>query len=172
MSGDDREFSFNDPAPGDPDGEDGPPLPGGWIQLTSERNRRAAEIYAALTSTGRLRTLRPEPLTYWCAARCSLLDVITLPDGAGVILGVPRFKISPGRNDATSSAAGRKNNTEDGRRRWKEHANLLGDVNRLTMLSCDHLHHVFLPDEAIQEDLEARRVEVVVRRDGTRYVVR
>ena len=127
MSDDDRGFPFSDPAPGDPDGEDGPPFPGHWMQLTSERNRRAADIYAALKRTGRLRTVRPEPLTYWCAARCSLLDVITLPDGAGVILGVPRYKTSPGSTtDATSSASGRKDNTEDGWRRWKEHANLLG----------------------------------------------
>ena len=42
-----------------------------WSALSMALSRHATEIYAALKTTGRLRKVRPEPLTYWCAVRCS-----------------------------------------------------------------------------------------------------
>ncbi len=133
-----------------------------------DRTHEASGIYAALESTGRMASV--SPLTYRCQRRCALLDVITLPDGAGVIVGFPRYETSPGMTAAFSSARGRERNTEDGLGKWKVRASYRVDVGRLA-LSCDHLHWVVLEAEDLDGDVRAGHTEIIVRRDGTRYVV-
>jgi len=137
------------------------------VRASRDRTHEASEIYAALRSTGRMASV--SPLTYRCQSRCALLDVITTPAG-DVIVGFPRFKTSPGMTTATSSASGRERNTEDGWGKWKARAAYRMNVSRPS-LSCDHLHQVVLEDEGLDCDVRAGHAEVIVRRDGTRYVV-
>jgi hypothetical protein len=110
------------------------------------------------------------PLTYRCQRRCGLLDVITTLAG-DVIVGFPRYKESPGMTTVTSSARGRERNTEDGKGKWKVSASYRVDVVDRLALSCDHLHWVVLAVEDLDCDVRAGHTEIIVRRDGTRYVV-
>lgn len=91
-------------------------------------------IYDALVKT---RTVSKHALlTYrFQRCRCAVLHVIQTPNG--VLLGFPRNKLSQRVNLETSNEAGRANNTEDGKRRWKRHAGyFVSDLN--VELRCDH----------------------------------
>ena len=132
---------------------------------SAERSQLASEIYGALKSSGQLH--RHRLLTYRCPQRCTLLEIVDAgPEGR--IIGFPRYKTSRDQTERTSTESGRAKNTEDGYRRWKQHAAFEESVSR-PPLSCDHLRSVPLEDDAIAADLAARHAEVVVRPDGSRY---
>lgn len=137
------------------------------LRRAAERSAQASALYVALRNTGQLHEhLR---LTYRCPQRCALLHLVDTPDG--LLVGFPRFKTSPEETERTSSEAGRAKNTEDGHRRWRQHAAYIDNVSR-PPLSCDHLHNVPLEDAAIAADLDQGHTEVTVRPDGSRFAVR
>ncbi|MGN7247093.1 hypothetical protein ACTHQ1_05080 [Janibacter anophelis] len=115
-----------------------------------ERSRAGAAAYAALKKSGKLASHRV--MSYRCAHRCLLLDVMEFPEPVGLIFHLPRYRLSPAVNDETSSPEGRAKNTEDGDRRWKAHT---AAETFAAALNCDHLHHLSIRRERIQADLDA-----------------
>ena len=140
---------------------------GAHLRAAQQRSEQATQLYIALTTTGRLHEFLR--LTYRCPNRCALLHLVDTPDG--LLVGFPRFKTSPTETERTSNESGRAKNTEDGHRRWRQHAAYIETVSR-PPLSCDDLHNVPLEDDALTADLDAGHTEVIVRPDGTRYAVR
>lgn len=136
------------------------------LRQSRERTELASNIYAALKSTGSLS--RHRLMVFRCERRCALLDIIETPDGT--MIGFPRYKTSPASTEEASNEDGRRANTEDGWRRWKERAAFAENVSN-PPLSCDHMHNVPVSDESISAHLSSGHAEVIVRRDGTRYAV-
>ncbi len=130
--------------------------------------RVATDAYAALVTTGQLRTRTGRLLTYRCSEhRCAVLHVFELPQ-LGTVIGVPRHRTSPTETAATSNPAGRAKHTEDGTRRWVAYASpitLFADP----VVACDHLRSVTIPQSAILDDWDAHQDVILVRRDGTRH---
>lgn len=118
-------------------------------------------------------------LRYWCDRhkRCLLLDAVGLPTG-DVILHQKRYKLSDELNLARSSADGRAKNTFDGENHWKPRTYYidtsaldLDDTDGATLeIQCDHVIKPLTPSE-FRSDWTARRAEVRVRPDGSRYAV-
>lgn len=136
-----------------------------------------AELYRALLSSGRLSGLRR--LTYRCAThRCTLLDAVDTP--MGILLHQIRFKQSNEINQERSSESGRRANTTDGDRHWRERTywlpesalNWPQDLGGQA-LTCDHVGvpYVLLRAGDFHEDWDAGHAEVRVRVDGSRYAV-
>jgi|SRR5699024_2708576 len=119
-------------------------------------------VYAALKTTGQLKSHRV--VTYRCPQRCMLLDVLNLPDPLGVVVHIPRYRLSPGLNAQTSSADGRANNTEDGDNHWQGWTAPRAQVSR-PELTCKHVM-VPLEDEDLDAAISSRRAEVVVYPPG------
>lgn len=122
-----------------------------------ERDRTASDYYALLRRTGRLSSHRL--LTYRCARRCLLLDLVNTP--RGVIAHLPRYKLSPDVNAATSSEDGRAKNSEDGDRRWPSRTFMYSADWQLGV-TCDHVAHQLIPHDRIAEDVAATRREVTL----------
>lgn len=145
--------------------------------MTRDTMTDAGELYRALVASGRLSGLRR--LTYRCGPRgCLLLQAVETP--LGVLLHQDRYKYSEGENLARSSEDGRRANTYDGGRHWREQSYWLStsalawpdDVPAPRLgVSCDHVldHHVTAPE--FRDDWQARHAEVRVRPDGSRYVL-
>lgn len=102
-------------------------------------------------------------LTYRCPRRCTLLTVYETTQG--VILHHPRYKLSAAMNRADSTEAGRRANTEDGDRRWKEGASFLVPDNTYPLI-CDHVNSS-VTSQAILDALERGDREVVRDTSGT-----
>lgn len=126
--------------------------------------KRAAVAYEALKATRRLRSHRL--LSYRCPSRCLLLDVVNLPAPVGLVLHVPRYRLSPGLNAATSNESGRANNTEDGVNHWKGWTGPRSAASNPT-LTCKHVR-TNLPDTDLDDDLAARHAEVIIFPNGDR----
>lgn len=125
-----------------------------------EHRRRAAEAaYGALRGQGKLGSHRV--LTYRCARRCLLLDVLRFPEPVGIIVHQPRYKLSPTRNAESSSESGREKNTEDGDRRWRSRFYGVDELLNAA-LTCDHLSHVVISRERIESDATSSRREVLI----------
>lgn len=125
------------------------------VDALADRSDLADKTYAALEATGRLAKQRA--LTYRCPSRCLLLEVI--PTRLGLLLHVPRYKLSPRLNAEASSAAGRAKNTEDGDRHWKARS-FFEDTALGLSVSCDHVRSVVVGLEDIHADLDAGATEV------------
>lgn len=124
-----------------------------------------AAAYAALQSRGKVYEHRL--LAYRCEERCLLLDVLNFPQG--VVFHSPGYKLSAGRNAATSTASGRSRNTTDGTRRWKSQTRFSASVENV-QLACDHITARALARVEVQADLDAGHTEVIVIHDGQRVV--
>ena len=116
------------------------------------RSELADAVYAAVNSTGQLPVYRT--LSYRCASRCLLLDIIDTPQGA--IVHFPRFSRPPAANDARSSAEGRAANTEDGRNHWRARSAFLDDAGAQIELVCKHAQPL-IDTARVRADLEGRR---------------
>lgn len=129
----------------------------------------ADELYRALVSSGRLSSLRR--LTYRCTtARCLLLEAVETP--LGVLVHQNRYKLSPGENLARSSEDGRRANTYDGGRHWRERSYWLASSALAypddmpppgLSLTCDHVLEHMLTAPAFRDDWQAEHAEVKVR---------
>lgn len=141
--------------------------------------RHAAELRdALLNDPNRLRVLRR--MQYRCdnERHCLLLDVIET--SLGTLLHQNRYKYSEAENEQRSSESGRRKNTYDGENHWQERTyfveqSALAHPDDLPTpilgVSCDHvLDHALLATD-FRDDWSARRAEVRVRRDGSRYAV-
>jgi len=124
------------------------------VRRAKERDQLADETYRALRSTGRLSKQRA--LAYRCPRRCLLLDVVPTPQG--LLLHVPRYKLSPQLNAELTSGSGRAKNTEDGDRRWLGQS-FFEEAAVNCSLTCDHTRGVIELAE-IHEDLRAGVTEV------------
>lgn len=124
-----------------------------------QRTALASAAYEALKGAGRLRAHRL--LTYRCARRCLLVDVLNFPQG--VVFHTPGYKLSPSVNTDTSNASGRAKNTIDGARRWKAHTYFAQECVNVTA-NCDHVQNLVLEKDEIQADLDAGHAEVVLPR--------
>lgn len=120
---------------------------------------RAEAFVAMLKRHGQLN--RRADVIYRCPSpkRCALARVYRT--AAGDVVQVPRYKLSPAVNEATSSEAGRAANTEDGARRWREHSFMIGHALNVA-LNCDHTLQLVLTRERIAADLAAGAGEVVL----------
>lgn len=132
---------------------------------------------ALLNDPSRLRDL-PRLQIRCHVARCLLLDAIDLGEGR-VLLHQQRYKLSPTRNEARSSAAGRARNTEDGDRRWHARtywidtsALALDDSAGATLgMQCDHMDKQLRPSE-FRSMRHKGHAEVTARADGSFTSVR
>lgn len=130
------------------------------MTTTTEHRRIAEAAYEALRATERLSQHRL--LTYRCAERgCLLLDVVQLPEPVGRLFYQPAYKLSPVRNEESSSPEGRARNTVDGDRRWKPRTQTEAALINYTV-TCDHLAGIALPAERVARDLQARGKTVMV----------
>lgn len=144
---------------------------GEYMAQDTAHTELANVIYDTYLQAGRLPNQVRLRLTYRCyrKQRCAVMHVIDLPHGR--VFGFPRYKTSEAVTQATSSEAGRANNTEDGDHRWKSHASFVPRVVSDATLACDHLNGVVLDAAAIEEDLATGHADVRVRPDGSRYAV-
>ena len=139
-------------------------------------------LYRALTAEpGRLKAVRR--LQYRCPKRCQLLDAIEVP--GTILLHQKRFKNSDAVNQQRSNEAGRAKNTFDGDRHWLPRTYFIEvsalahpeDPRMRLSLQCDHVgvlgdgDDLTLSGADFHADWDARRAEVRVRPDGTRYAV-
>lgn len=134
---------------------------GEWLRAaaaqTRERSELASALYDRLRASGKLGSHRV--LTYRCPRRCLLLDVLRLPHG--FLVACPRYKLSPGVNETTSTAEGRQRHTEDGDRRWKGQVFFSTDAAGYS-LNCDHVAGYHLTEEAFDRDIEGDKSVVVI----------
>ena len=145
------------------------------IEETDRLRPIAENLYRALVNTGKRSAGRR--LTYRCLnRRCMLLDAIETP--MGILLHQPRHKYTEAVNQARSNEAGRKHNTLDGNRRWKERSYFIefsalnGSLRSAGCdLSCDHVLAYMLTGAEFRKDWDAGHSEVRVRLDHSRYVV-
>lgn len=129
------------------------------ISDTRARDSKAGEFYALLKKSGKLESHRV--LTYRCRSRCLLLDVLNTREG--IIVHVPRYRLSPQANAISSTESGRVKNTEDNDRRWKERTFFLADAIDLAC-NCDHVRQYVVTMKQLQEDLiVTTRREVTIR---------
>ncbi|CAN5322976.1 hypothetical protein BH11ACT1_BH11ACT1_18180 [soil metagenome] len=140
--------------------EDGNPI----LELLRQADARTAAaeaFYAMLERQGQLASHRV--LTYRCARRCLLAEVLRTT--SGLVIHHDRYKMSPTRNETSSSASGRRVNTEDGDRRWKARTYFITEAANLTV-SCDHIANRTIEIRDVLAALESGTSEVVVRRSA------
>lgn len=116
---------------------------------SEERSAQADDVYRALKKTKRLSKQRS--VTYLCGNghRCRLLDVVQTP--TGLLLHVPRYKLSPGVNEESSNESGRAANTEDGDRHWRGHSFYADEAADLLTLTCDHVRDTIAVADVIKD---------------------
>lgn len=117
------------PAAGPSDGPD--PL---GLRALQQSGADVLRYYRALKASGRLRDVLTADVR--CARGCEIVTVFVTPSGPA--FHVPRYRLAPAVSDAQSSQAGREANTENGRNKWKEHANLLAHAVNFAA-NCPHL---------------------------------
>jgi len=96
-----------------------------------------------------------------------LLDVVNVPGGA--ILHIPRYKLSPERNERSSSQRGRDANTEDGGP-WRARTFAPQEADNVS-LSCDHMVDIVVAKDELQRWIDSKTREVVIRPDGERQAL-
>lgn len=99
-----------------------------------DENDAAFAYYGLLKSQRKLNSVLLAQLR--CRQGCTLLDVFHTPKGPA--FHVPRYKLSPEINTSSSSDDGRRTNTVDGDRHWKEHGGMLYAAHNFS-LNCDHI---------------------------------
>ncbi len=122
-----------------------------------DRTELAAAFYVMLGQRGQIRSHRV--LAYRCRSRCLLVDVLNTKHG--LIVHLPRYKLSPAQNEASSTSSGRAANTEDGNRRWKAHTFFEADAVNVAV-TCDHIVHKLIDLDAIRSAIESDTPEVVI----------
>lgn len=78
---------------------------------------------------------------------CTLAKLYTTT--SGLIVYIPRYKLSPTENARRSSQSGREANTIDGERRWKSHAYFLEHALNVT-LTCDHIRQIVIEADEVR----------------------
>ncbi|MCI1963285.1 MAG: hypothetical protein LKJ18_03935 [Ancrocorticia sp.] len=127
------------------------------MKASRRRSELAAKFYEMLQRRGQLRS--HVVVTYRCQHRCLLAQVLSTPQG--LIVHVPRYKLSPDLNETNSVESARKKRTEDGNRRWKAQTFMLADALNVGV-QCDHLLPRAIEKSRIEQDVNARHAEVVV----------
>lgn len=126
------------------------------------RDLAAEHFYAMLEMRKQLKSHRV--FTYRCPnqkRRCMLVNVLNTREG--IIVHVPRYKLSPAVNAASSTEDGRAKNTEDGGHKWKTRTFFLESAINLEC-NCDHIRQRVVTIEQLQADLAlaATRPEVIL----------
>ncbi len=106
-----------------------------FIRIAQKRAALATNAYGAMVDSGKLANY--VLLTYRCPRGCSVLHVVSTPQG--VIFGWPRYKMPARATETRSTAAGRAANTEDGSRHWKRRASFADTTDRSVGVQCDHM---------------------------------
>lgn len=127
------------------------------FEVFEERQRLATDYINMLKRTGQ--ASKRVATTYRCPRRCALLEVYSTMHG--VILYLPRYKLSEQANRADSSEDGRRANTEDGNRHWKASAGFLVSGVDLP-LNCDH-RRTTVPSDSVTDAVNAGTREVIVK---------
>lgn len=91
--------------------------------------------------------------------RCVLAYVYNTPHG--IIVHHPAYKISPELNERSSSESGRRVNTLDGDRHWKQRNYFLSQAANLTM-NCRHVRHEIVEVEHVKEAVRTDTRNVIV----------
>lgn len=94
-----------------------------------------------------------------------------------MVLHQNRYKRSVSVNESGSSAEGRRANTFDGERHWRDQTYFLTDsalswrgvAGAGQALVCDHVLDQVLTADRFAADFDAGHTEVRVRPDGSRY---
>lgn len=115
-------------------------------------------VYRALKATRWLSKQRS--LIYLCRnrRRCLLLDVVQMP--TGLLLHVPRYKLSTRLNEELSNESGRAANTEDGDNHWRDWTFYADQAADFLTLTCDHVVKDTIAKADVLEDLHSGRREV------------
>ncbi|MGX0781853.1 hypothetical protein ACUXOQ_001820 [Dermabacter hominis] len=129
------------------------------LEASHAADQEARAFIGLLEKTGRKSSHLA--IAYRCKKRCTLFEVYRVP--GGLIFRQPRYRLSPLENLRGSSEAGRKKNTLDGNRRWKEQVGDLVDGVRHEV-NCDHVLKFPLAADDVLNDIEEGAREVTLPR--------
>lgn len=104
-----------------------------WFRESHDANESAFAYYRLLKSGRRLNSVLRAQVR--CREGCTLLVVFETPVGPAFYQ--PRYKLDPILNADASNDAGRRANTIDGDRHWKDQGGLMSAAVNFS-LACDH----------------------------------